>query len=191
MNRTLQLASLCATAVATTALWCGCKTTPEIRSRPGTLSSYNHLQQVDDVNWRYVSVGLDQCTKFIVSPVKILFTEFQGKNITAEQRQRSADFVRQTVAKALSDRYAIVTEPGPDVGEIRLAITDAYRTGGKLGLSVEGEILDNSNTQVAALMRTELSEYYAPGWEDKATARQMVETWAQRLRQAIDQAHRK
>lgn len=191
MNVNLKLTSLCATAVALAALWCGCKASPEIRNRPGFLSAYNHLQKVDTLHARYVSVGLDQCSRFIISPVKIMFTEFQGKTITPEQRQGSADFVRSTIVNALSDRYPIVTEPGPDVGEIRLAITDAYRTGGKLGLSVEGEILDNAYTQMAAVVRTELSEYYSPGWEDKATARQMVEAWAQRLRQVIDQAHRK
>jgi hypothetical protein len=191
MNRKAQLTSLCALIGVSAALWSGCKTTPEIRNRPDFLTSYNHLQKVDDLNWRYVSVGLDQCSKFIVSPVKILFNDFQGKPITAEQRQRSAEFIRQNVIQALVDRYPIVSESGPDVGEIRIALTDAYRTGGKLGLSIQGEILDNSNTQVAAVMRTELSELYSASWENKGTARAMVETWCKRLRQVLDEAHRK
>ena len=93
--------------------------------------------------------------------------------------------------KALEDRYPIVTEAGPDVAEIRIAITGAYRTGGKVGLCWQAEILDNSNTQVAAAVRTELSELYAANWENKETARAMVEDGAQRLRKIIDEAHAK
>ena len=169
-----------------------CKTTPQMTNRPDFLSAYNHLQKVDATTFRYVSpVLLGQCNKFIVSPVKVLFTQFDGKPLTAEQRQRTADFVRQAIVKAVSERYPVVTESGADVAEIRVALTEAYRTGGKLGLCVQGEILDNSNTQVAAVVRTELSELYVPSWESKTTAREMVEAWAQRLVKAINEAHGK
>ena len=169
-----------------------CKTTPQMTSRPDFLSTFSHLQKVDATTWRYVSpVLLGQCNKFIVSPVKVLFTEFEGKPITAEQRQRTSDFVRQAIVKAVSERYPVVSDPGSDVAEIRIAVTEGYRTGGKLGLCVQGEILDNSNTQVAAVVRTELSELYLPNWENKATARLMVDEWAQRLLKVIDGAHGK
>jgi hypothetical protein len=159
-------------------------------SRPNFLTTYDHLQQVDNLTLRYVSPALlARCNRFVISPVKILFTQADGKEITPEQRQRSADFVRQVVSQALSDRYPIVTEAGPDVGEIRLAITEAYKTGGRLGLCVQGEILDNSDTQVAAVVRTELSELYSPDWENRETARKMVGIWAERLRKAVDEAH--
>jgi len=168
----------------------GCKSTPQMTNRPDFLSSYDHLQKVDNTTWRYVSPPLlANCNKFNVTPVKVLFTEFGGKPITDEERQRSSDFVYQTVSRAISARYPVVADKGPEVGEIRLAVTGAYGTGGKLGLCVEGEILDNSNTQVAAVLRTEISQYYSPGWEDKATARAMVDEWSKRLVKAIDQAH--
>lgn len=165
-----------------------CKTTPEITNRPEFLSTYNHLRQVDDLNWRYVNpVLLGLCKRFIVSPVKVLFNEFEGKPLTSEQRQRTSDVVRQAVIKAISDGYPIVTEPGADAAEIRLAVTGAYRTGGKLGMCLQGEILENSNTQVAAATRTDLSELYIANWENKATAHEMVEDWAKRIRKAIDE----
>jgi len=169
-----------------------CKTTPQMTVRPDFLSSYDHLRKVDAGNWRYVSPPLlANCNKFMVSPVKVLFNDFEGKPITAEQRQRTSDFVRQTIVKSLSMRYPVVSDPGPDVAEIRIALTEGYRTGGKLGLCVQGEILDNSNTQVAAVVRTELSELYVPNWENKATAREIVEAWALRLVNLIDEAHGK
>jgi hypothetical protein len=169
-----------------------CKATPKFTNRPSFLSTYNHIRKVDDTTWRYVAPPLlAQSHKFVVSPVKVLFDQYDGKPITAEQRQRTSDFMRQAIVTALSDRYPIVTETGPDVAEIRIALTDAYRTGGKLGLCVEGEVLDNSNTQVAAFAKTELTELYSPRWEDKDSAKKMVEAWAMRLRSAIDEAHAK
>jgi hypothetical protein len=169
-----------------------CKSTPQYTTRPNFLSTYNYLRKVDDTTWRYVNPALlGQCDKFMVSPVTVMFTEYNGKPITDEQRQRSADFVRQTVAQTLGDTYPIVTQAGSGVAEIRIAITEAYRTGGKLGLCLQGEILDNSRTQVAAVAKTELSEYYVPDWESKATARATVTEWAQRLRKTIGEAHTK
>ncbi len=169
-----------------------CKTTPEMTSRPDFLSSYSHLEKVETGVWRYVNKDLlANCNKFTIDPVKVLFDEVEGKPITAEQRERSANFVRDTISKALAERYQVVSEPGAGVGEIRVALTGAYRTGGKLGLCVQGEILDNSKTQVAAVVRTELSQLYVPNWEDKNTAKEMVQAWAQRLLKAIDDSRRK
>ena len=169
-----------------------CKSTPQMTNRPDFLSTYDHLQKVDATTWRYVSTPLlRNCNKFIVSPVKVLINEMQGKPVTAEQRQRASDFVHQTIASAIAQRYPVVSEPGADVAEIRIAVTEAYRTGGKLGLCVQGEIIDHSNTQVAAVVRTELSELFVENWENKGTAREMVQAWAQRLLKAIDEAHGK
>ncbi len=169
-----------------------CETPKQMTSRPDFLSTYSHLQEVETGTWRYVSQPLlANCNKFIVSPVKVLFSEAEGKPVTAEQRQRAADFVRETIVKTLSERYPVVSDPGPDVAEIRIALTEAYRTGGKVGLCVQGEILDNSNTQVAAVVRTELSQLYVPNWENKTTAKEMVQAWAQRLLKVIDDSRRK
>ena len=158
-------------------------------SRPDFLSTYSHLQKVDEGVWRYVSPPLlANCNKFIVSPVKILFTEFNDFTLTPEERQHAADFVRQTMINALAPKYPIVSEPGPDVAEIRIAVTEAYRTAGKRGLSVQGEILDNSNTQVGAVVRTEINQQFTRDWQDKEASRKMVEAWAQRLVKTIDEA---
>jgi hypothetical protein len=170
----------------------GCKSTPQMTSRPDFLSTYDHLQKVETGVYRYVSPPLlANCSKFMIDPVKVLFTEYDGKPITDAQRQRSADFIRNTMAAEVGKWYPVVNEPGPDVGEIRVALTEAYKTGGKLGLCVQGEILDNSKTQVAAVVRTELSQRYGPEWEDKTAAREMVQAWAQRLLKAVDDSRRK
>jgi len=189
MKARIYLSLFAATALLTLA---GCKATPQMATRPDFLSTYDHLNKVDATTWRYVSPPLlANCNKFVVSPVKVLFSEYDGKPITEEQRVHSANFVRQAVLDDISAHYTVVPYPGPDVAEIRIALTGAYATGGKLGLCVQGEILDSSKTQVAAVVRTELSEYYSPNWEDRATARKMVDEWAARLLKVVDQAHGK
>ena len=170
----------------------GCKTKPQMTNRPDFLSTYDHLQKVDTGVWRYTSPPqLANCNKFIVSPVKVLFNDIEGKPLTAEQRQRTADFVRQSISWKIAERYPVVTEPGPDVAEVRIALTEGYRTGSKLGLCIQGEIVDSSNTQVAAVVRTELSEHYIQDWETRDTAKKMVNEWALRLRAVLDEAHAK
>jgi hypothetical protein len=170
-----------------------CKTTPQMTNRPDFLSTYSHLKKIDTGVWRYVNpVLLRQCDKFVVSPVQVLFTEHNGQPITTEQHLRTADYIRQEIVKALSDRYPVVNEAGgPGVATIRIALTEAYRTKGKVGLGIEGEIVDNSQTQVAAVVRTEISQFYSPSWEEKGSAKVMVKEWASRLRKVIDEAHLK
>jgi hypothetical protein len=169
-----------------------CKTTPQMTSRPDFLSTYDHLQKVEDGTWRYISPPLlANCNKFIVSPVKVLFNEVDGQQLTEEQRQKTANFIHQAISWKIAERYPVVTAPGPDVAEVRIALTEGYKTGGKLGLCVQGEVLDHSNTQVAAVVRTELSQRYVADWETRDTAKKMVSEWADRLRAVIDQAHTK
>ena len=189
MQKSKILGIITVTAVLATT---SCKTTPEMTNRPDYLSSYNHLQKVDTGVWRYVSPPLlANCTKFTVDPVNVMFSEYKDQPVTEAQRQRSAAFIQDAIVKAVGAKYPIVSGPGPEVGEIRIALTSAYRTGGKLGLCVQGEILDSSKTQVAAVVRTELSEYYAPGWEDKNSGRELVQAWAERLVKMIDDTRRK
>ncbi len=183
---------LCMVPVAGLLALTACKTTPEMTSRPDFLSTYDHLQKVETGVWRYVNKDLlANCNKFCVSPVKVLIDEVEGKPVTAEQREKTANFVRDTISKTLSERYPVASETGPGVAEIRVALTGVYRTAGKLGLCVQGEILDDSKTQVAAVVRTELSQLYVPNWEDKNTAKEMVQAWAQRLVKGIDDAKKK
>jgi len=170
----------------------GCETKPQMTKRPDFLTTYDHLQKVETGVWRYSSPPLlANCNKFIIDPVKVMFDEVDGKPLTAEQRQRVSDFVHQAIAWKIAERYPVVTEPGPDVAEVRIALTEGYRTGSKLGLCVQGEVLDSSKTQVAAVVRTELSEHFIADWETRDTAKKMVNEWALRLRAMLDQAHTK
>jgi len=155
------------------------------------LSTYDKLKQTDANNWRYCNRNsLAKYDKFMISPAKIMVNRFESRQITLAERNRAATFIHDAVFLALSDRYQIVTEPGPDVAEIRIALTAATHTrGSEIGLSVEGEILSPSRDQIAAALRSDSSQVYLGNLESNSAGREIVEDWARRMRQTIDQAH--
>lgn len=170
----------------------GCSTpAPHAPVRAGTLSTYHNLEKVDDSTSRYVNTQrLASYNRFIVHPVKVVVTRFQGEAISDEARRAASDHFRQAVVHALADRYPVVTEASVDTAELRITVSDAYKEGIQLGLSVEGEILDSySGVQVAAVVKSALGAAYAGEWWNKVSAREIMDAWAARLRQVLDEAH--
>lgn len=169
----------------------GCASHTFAPKQSGFLSHYHHMQRVDDTTQRYINTNrLASYNKFQITAAKCMVTEYDGKPLSLTAQQKVSDYLREAVTKALADRYPIVTSGGADVAEIRVAITDAYKTGNRLGLTVEGEINDSYSTfQAAAVMRTELGEPYLGDWWDGPSAKQIIDAWAARLRETIDIAH--
>ncbi len=177
-------------AAAGLAVLAGCSSHARAPSKSGFLSHYHNMTKVDDTTWRYVNKNrLNLYTKFHISDVQVVAKEYNGEPLSDEAKDRIRSYLQDAVSKALVDKYPIVTTPGMDVGELRLALTDAYKTGTRVGLTVEGEIMDSLSTyQAAAVMRTELGESYVGSWWDAPSAKQIIDAWAARLRQAIDDA---
>jgi hypothetical protein len=180
-------------AVLVLATGCGTTHKAEAPTQSGFLQTYRHLEKVDDSTYRYVNAErLPRYKRFHVFPVKVLATQFKDHPLTPEQTQKISEFVGKAIANALSDRYPIVTDPGADVGEIHVAITKAYKLGNQVGYSMEGEILDSySNVQVAAVRRSEIGEARLGDWWEGPTFKGMIEAWAKRVRQALDQVNAK
>ncbi len=178
-------------ATASLLLVVGCASHTFVPTKSGFLSRYNHLVKVDDLTSRYINTNrLAIYNKFQITAAKCMVTAYDGKPLPPAAQQKVADYLREAVTKALSDRYPIVTSGGLDVAEIRVAVTEAYKTGNRLGLTVEGEINDSYSTfQAAAVMRTELGEAYLGDWWDGPSAKQIIDAWASRLREVIDIAH--
>ncbi len=178
---------LAATGLAVLA---GCSSHARAPSQTGFLSHYHNMTKVDDTTWRYVNKNrLNLYTKFHISDVQVLAKEYNGEPLSDEAKDKIRSYLQDAVSKALVDKYPIVTTSGMDVGELRLALTEAYKTGTRVGLTVEGEIMDSLSTyQAAAVMRTELGESYVGSWWDAPSAKQIIDAWATRLRQAIDEA---
>jgi hypothetical protein len=196
-------AVLALVAASGLALLAGCAGHARAPEASGFLTHYCQLNRVDDLTWRYINTNrLSNFDRFRIGDVKVLATYFEGKSISDETKQKVEDYVRDAVRKALADRYSIVTAPAPDVADIRVAITAAYKTENHLGLTVEGEILDSQTSaqlaagaqvdvsaQLGAVMRTELSQQYYSSYWDAPGTRELITEWASRLRKAIDAAH--
>jgi hypothetical protein len=188
MRRTTAL--LFSTAVGICLLG-GCAGQKYQPTKSGFLSQYHHMTPVDATTSRYVDAPrLRVYNKFKISSVQVLVKNYNGQPLTAEQQNKMTDYIRASITSALQDKYPVVQSSSAETAEIRVAVTDAYKSGNQLGISVEGEIQDSySAVQVAAVVRTDLGGIYIGDWWDKTSAREIVDGWSQRLRQTIDNAH--
>lgn len=111
-------------------LFAGCATVkpPE----PGILGEYS--QKMDkgtgsQAAYRWVKPGVDfaKYNKVMIDPVTFAPPEGEEssmKDIEPEKLKELADKCNAAVAKAVSAKYPVVTEPGPDVMRVRFAIID-------------------------------------------------------------------
>jgi hypothetical protein len=111
----------------------------------GFLGDYSKLQP-DPKNpdlliyWKDKSV-LKHSSKFILEPVTVyLLPEAQQRGIDPEDLAMLARYFTKAVTDELtkSGRYEIVTEAGPGVMVVRVAITNVEPTGGKKNATLKG-----------------------------------------------------
>lgn len=179
-------------SLAVVILATGCAGTPRPPKKSGFLFNYSNLRQVDETTWRFVNTNrLALYSKFMIGPIQILPTEFDGRPITEEEKTRATDFIRESVTKALESRgFEIVPRAFGEIGEIRVAITDVYRSRSQIGLTVEGSIVDSASAfQAAAVMKTELAPAQLGSWWDNARGRGIINAWAERMAEAVADAH--
>jgi hypothetical protein len=84
---------------------------------------------------------LKKYSKFIFDPVTIyLLPEAQDRGIDPDDLARLAKYFHDAVTDELakSGRYEIVTTPGPDVLELKVAITNVEPTGGGKNAAIKG-----------------------------------------------------
>jgi len=84
---------------------------------------------------------LKKYNKFIFDPITIyLLPEARDRGIDPDDLERLVKYFHDAVTDELakSGRYQIVTEPGPDVLELNVAITNVEPTGGKKNAAVKG-----------------------------------------------------
>lgn len=188
-------------ALLATLLWTGCQNT--MTQPSGFLSNYSQLTKVNGSTWRYVDARLlAACNTFTIAPIEVLVTEYSGTTLTAEQKQQAAARFRAILVKTLAGRYPVADAPTATSGEIRAAITTAYKVGNSLGLGLEGEILTSPNRQRAAAVRTSqvgppemggpiLADTFNVSflWWDRPDANMIMEQWAKRLLEAIEKTH--
>ena len=201
MNKTKLLTVL---AIALMVIQCGCSA--KLGRQTGFLSDYSKLDRQSDVSYRYIGPNLGAYSQFIVDPVKIHFhASSKGGKLSAEDITDLQNYMHTAIVSAISDRYSIVYRPGPGVARLRLALTDLKKSkivqniwpGSKLagtglgGASLEAELVDSRDgTQIGAVVESQLGNRMSlEGLSTWGDAKSVMDDWAKRLRERLDEAH--
>ena len=97
--------------------------------RSGFLTTYEGLKQTDEymVEWVYINEKADfkSYNKLVLDYVVFFVKEdAEYKGLQIDEMQQLAEAFHKSIIKELSDKYQFVSEPGPGVMRIRLALTD-------------------------------------------------------------------
>ena len=95
----------------------------------GFLSDYSKLEPVegDENAFRYVddSVDFSKYKKLLIDRIMVWYKEGGDyKGIDPDELKALTDYFHQAIVKAVGDDYGVVSEPGPDVLRVRIAVTD-------------------------------------------------------------------
>ena len=185
---------------------CGCAA--RSAERTGFLSDYSKLEPRSEVSYRYVAQDrLGQYSKFIIDPVEIhLHRRSKAKKKTSgEDRTDLKNYMHAALVKAIEDSYEVVYRSGPGVARARVALTDIKKAnvllnihpGSKImgtglgGASLEAELVDSQTSeQIAALVESQLGDRLAlDGLSTWGDAKAIMDGWASRFRERLDEAH--
>jgi hypothetical protein len=198
-KRTLSIAAILGLAL----LAAGCAQTPQ---ETGFLSTYANLQSVSSTRLNYVGPDVGNYSKFILNPVETEFyDQDQTQNIAPEDIDHLKQYMYEAIVKAMSDKYTLVSDPGPGVARIRIAITNLKAstpalniipqtklTGLGLGqASVEAELVDSqSGQQLAAVIDSETgSRFSFSGLSKWGDVEAVMNDWAARWVSRLDEIH--
>jgi len=199
-------------AVGILAVQCGCAA--KKAKTTGFLSDYSRLQAQSDVSARYIAPGtpLKNYSKFIIEPLVI---HFHTGSKAIEQRSKGKlkeedltdlkNYMHDAIVEAIKGRYEVVYRSGPGVARLRAAITDLKKSGvvqnilpiGKIagtglgGASIEVELLDSqTGKQIGALVESQVGKRLSlDGYSTWGDAKGIMDGWAKRFRERIDEAH--
>jgi hypothetical protein len=130
----------------------------------------------------------------------------KGTALDPAKLKKLSDYAYDEVAKALSERYTVVTAPGPGVLRLRTALTDIKKTTPALnihpatklsglglgGASMEAEALDSqTGERVFAVVDTRQGDRLAiaAGLDPLGHAKQVIRHWIERFVKRVDKAH--
>ncbi len=195
-------------AIGIMAAQLGC--TAQRAERTGFLSDYSKLEAQSDVSARYRAPGnlLGNYSKFIIDPVEIHW-HARAKAATAKLKEEDLrdlkNYMHEALLEAIKDRYEVVYRPGEGVARLRAALTDLKKSdivqnvlpigkaigGGLGGASLEAELLDSqTGEQIGALVESQLGERLSlDGYSEWGDAKAIMDRWAKRFRERLDEAH--
>jgi hypothetical protein len=192
--------------------FCGCA--PKRMEPTGFLSDYSRLEAQSGVSYRWIAPGnpLGRYSKFIIDPVVAEFytgskaIEKRSKGqLTEEELTNLTTYMHSALVKAIEDRYGVVYRPGPGTARVRVALTDLKKSStlqniipiskavgtGLGGATLEAEIIDSqTGEQLAAVVESQLGERLSlEGLSKWGDAKAIMDRWAKRFRQRLDEAH--
>ncbi len=189
------------------AMAAGCATVQD-PGRTGFLSDYSKLEEIEENHLVYDSGNFGNYSKFIIEPVAMLYRQPEEKRIFSDEeleelQARFRTKVREALVKDGS--YQAVEVAGPGTARLRIGITHVDDTIGALNISIytkitgaglggaamEGEIVDSvTGEQIGAVIRWGSgSRILRAGFTHTGDAKIVIDRWAKRLRERIDEAH--
>lgn len=182
--------------------------------------SYKNLQPGPEggAKMRWIKPGVDfsKYNKLMVdSVIFYLADDSEDKGINAEEMKELTDAFNEEIVKSLKDKYPIVSEPGPDVARLRVAITGVKKS--KPGVSVVTSIipvgigislikkgvsgsytgsggtqaefmtLDSMTNEVIVAAVDERSAGYTERFTSLGAAKDAFKFWAERIRKFMDE----
>jgi hypothetical protein len=168
--------------------------------------------------WMQPTADFKKYNKFMVdSVIFFLADESQYKGIDPQEMKELADQFNQEIVTAFKDKWPIVSEPGPDVARIRIAITNVKQsrpgvsavtsiipiglgvslikkgaTGGWSGggeTGIEMMALDSTTNEVIAMAVDQRKAEFEHRFSKWGSARDAFKFWSGRLIKIIDDAH--
>lgn len=200
-----------------------CASTPK-KGEGGFLNGYvKNLQPGPEggVKERWLKPGVDfsKYSKVMLDGVVFYFDKnSEDKGVDPTQMKEMADAFDKDLVEALKDKYPIVTEPGPDVVRIKIALTGIKQsrpvlsgvstvlpiglvvssvkkgtTGGWTGsgaTNMDFLAIDTSTNEVIAAARDEQKAGFTKRFSKYGSTEEAFKFWAQRLRIFMDEAHK-
>ncbi len=166
--------------------------------RTGFLTDYSGLEEVASDVWFYVNdrVPVGTYSRFIVDPVES-YIDLEESGFREEEVTEFAEYMHATIVRRLSDRYDVVTLPGPGIARIRIALTSISGSvpllniiphtritgAGRGGAAMEGEIQDSlSGEQVAAIVQGgSAGVFESAGLSDASDIHAVIDYWVDQL----------
>lgn len=192
--------------IAATGLLAACA--GETTKQSGFLSNYSQLTPDANIEGAasYRAPNLYTYRKFMLDPIVVHFApKAEGAAIEPDKLKELTDYFYNNAIKALSKNYQVVTEPGPGVSRIRVAITNIEETnpllnihpGTKLtgaglgGASMEAEAVDSTtNKRIAAIVETARGSRASivAGLSRFGNAKEVMDGWIERFVKRLDEA---
>jgi hypothetical protein len=179
----------------------------------GFLKDYSQLKPSREhegvQSYQNPSKSLQDYDKFLIDPVIVHFApNAQGSGVDPIKLKKLTDYFLYEAVRALVKRYRVVSEPGPGVLRLRMAITDVQTTQpmfnihpatkllglGIGGASMEAEALDSkTGERILAVVDKRSGEYNplpsAAEFDEFGHAKEVVKHWVERFVSRLDKAH--